>query len=157
MPLEDSSAPVQFSFPILGQLSVYNHALFTLKMTTTAITHPPETNFGTITSWLPLTTTYPAQAGCSSSFWARWGFYQSAGQNYQLVGFDPGYDISVGSGASCQPAAVTSWWETRDASLTASGVTTRYSIGPIVCPQAYTTVGTNVVGLGTTQVACCPS
>ncbi|KAH8659231.1 hypothetical protein BGZ60DRAFT_531141 [Tricladium varicosporioides] len=117
-------------------------------------THPPETNFGTVTSFLPLSTAFPYKAGCSSSMWARLSIADI------VVAFDPGYGITVDSAAVCMPPQATSWWETEWQKVSQLGHTmTVYSIAPIVCPEAYTTVGTSMVGVGgvSTLVACCPS
>lgn len=113
-------------------------------------THPPETTSGTITSWLPLTSAADLQAGCSSAIQWRSGFAEA-------VAFDPGFGITVDRFARCQPEQVTSWWETNEAALTALRVTTRYSIGPIACPEAYTTASTRVKNKSSTEVFCCPS
>lgn len=117
-------------------------------------THLPETNFGTVTSWLSLTTVFPYQSGCSSSIWARWGFIESL--TFDAVAFDPGYGITVDPAVVCMPSQVTLWWETETAP-TVNGVATRYSVGLIACPEAFTTAGTSVVNSETTQVICCPS
>ncbi|KUJ11608.1 uncharacterized protein LY89DRAFT_722728 [Mollisia scopiformis] len=123
-------------------------------MSASATTHPPETSFGTVTSWLPLTTPFVSPDGCSSALWARWGFIQS--ESYNALAFDPSYDgISFDGRLSCLPPEAKLWWE-RDSSVK-SGVSTEYSIGLIVCPQDYATVGTSIVGAGSTWVACCPS
>jgi hypothetical protein len=119
-----------------------------------ATTHSPETNFGTVTSWLPLTTAFPYQSGCSSAFWARWGITESI--SYDGVAFDPGYGITVDPASVCMPSQVTLWWETETAP-TVNGVATLYSIGPIVCPEAYSTIGSSVVNAESTLVVCCPS
>lgn len=86
--------------------------------------------------------------------WARLGVADL------VVAFDPGYGITVDSAAVCMPPQATSWWETEWQKVTQLGQTmTVYSIAPIVCPEAYTTVGTSLVGVGGVSmlVACCPS
>lgn len=120
-----------------------------MATTTSYITRAPETDFATVTSWLPLKTPFPLPLGCSSSI--------SAFGTNAIIAFDPGYGLSIDINAKCVPEAVTSWWETRDARLTAGGVTTIYSIGPLVCPDAYTTALTSVFDSAKTQILCCPS
>lgn len=134
------------SFPLLD--------FFSSSHPTMATTHAPETNFGTVTSWLPLTTAFPYQSGCSSALWARVGYTSS--QFGDAVAFDPGYGITVDPELICMPSQATLWWETETAP-TVDEVATLYSIGPVVCPEAHTTAGTSVVNADSTFVACCPS
>lgn len=124
-------------------------------MTTAFQTQSPETTSGTVTSWLPLTTNFPLPVQCSSLIWARLGF--TASIHDDAVVFDPGYGITVDTAVSCVPEAVTRWWETEDPSLVVAGLTTRFSIGPLLCPEAYTTAGTSLIDKSRTQVICCPS
>ena len=137
-----------------SRLFLSSHLLSHLPSPKMATTRSPETNFNTVTSWLPLTTTFPYQSGCSSAIWARLGFVQS--ETFDAVAFDPGYGITVDPAVTCMPSQVTLWWETETAPVL-NGLTTRYSVGPIVCPGGFTTAGTSVVNEQSTQVACCPS
>jgi hypothetical protein len=118
-------------------------------------THAPETNFGTITSWVPLPTAFAYQAGCSSAIFAP--KRSSPEEPFNVIAFDPTYGVAVDAAQKCLPEAATLWWKTDAASLTSQGITTRYSIGPIECPKAYKTAATFPVGDDRTQVACCPS
>ncbi|TAQ89227.1 hypothetical protein B7494_g2430 [Chlorociboria aeruginascens] len=110
---------------------------------TTVTTHPPETDFGVVTSWLPLSTVFPLAPGCSSKVFARLGI-QIPGD--LPVVFDPNIGLISSDWASCQPTQLTSWWLTPTDVTT--GVKTLYSIGPLVCPEAYTTAGTSVIASG---------
>ena len=128
-------------------LYVGNTQLLVSAMTS-YLSHPPETGTATVTSWVPLTTAFPYQSGCSTAYWARWGF--SAG--YNAVAFDPAYGTSVDSNTICLPSAVTEWWD--QGGSTSATIT---SIGPIVCPEAYTTASTSILNSLSTFVVCCPS
>lgn len=107
--------------------------------------HPPKMSFGTVTSWLTITSAWPMQAGCSSALWNVW--------STAIVAFDPGYGLGVDSLFSCLPPAATTWWEQSHTSY--SGTTFR--LGPLVCPQAYTTASTSKQDETSTFIACCPS
>jgi hypothetical protein len=119
-------------------------------MTTT--TRPAELNDGIWTSWLPVTTAWPSQAACDTAIWARVGINTDSG--YWPYIFDPEYGQSVANTPTCLPPAATQWWEqTPDTDLPQI---TSYSLGPLVCPEAYTTVTTTVVKSSSTSVICCP-
>lgn len=111
---------------------------------TSVASYPPVTNAGIVTSWLPITTAWPSSAACSTLVWEGYPPYQ--------VIYDPGYGISVDLSLKCLPPAATTWWEQDHSNLG----TTSFSLGPIVCPQAYTTASTSVQD-SSTFVACCPS
>ncbi|CRK20542.1 hypothetical protein BN1723_000359 [Verticillium longisporum] len=119
-------------------------------MTPTQLTdsRSPEVNGDMTTIWIPLTTAYPCHTSCSSLFW------RLDKEDSPIVAWDPGYELWVDPSASCQPAAVSSWWhaEDRDEDI----VQTRWSLGPLVCPEAYTTATTSDAGAGSTLVGCCP-
>lgn len=116
-----------------------------LPMTTRA----PEFNHGTFTTWLPLTTQFTAPAGCDRLFWKV--------VTDTLAVWDPGYALRIPNmSITCQPAQVTTWWNSRDIWTNADLRATQYSIGPIVCPAAYTTATAVVDSSGSTLVACCP-
>lgn len=119
--------------------------IVTLRGTTRvdmAVTTTPTPNL--VTAWLPVTTAYSAPAECSSLVWE--GFPPWLALN------DPGYGHSVDQDLSCLPEAATAWW---DQDIVDNSFTT-YLIGPIVCPEAYTTATTSVKD-SSTFVACCPS
>ena len=108
--------------------------------------YPPETNGGTLTSWIPVGTTFPSPSGCESLYWSV------------VVGtlavWDPGYGISVDTNVKCLPPAATTWW---DQDRLGVDTLTRVSLGPITCPSDYTTGTTMIQNQFSTFVACCPT
>lgn len=115
-------------------------------------THPAELNSGIWTSWLPLTTAYTSQAACNSQAWVRFHGIQVP-DNWPYI-YDPGFEQTVDNSLICLPSAATKWWK---GSTTVDNVITSWSIGPIVCPEAYTTVSTIVLSESSTSVICCPT
>lgn len=111
-----------------------------------ATQYPPETHGGVVTSWLPITTAYPTQKGCDQSFWS---YVPTV-----IAGWDPGYGISVDPNLSCLPEAATGWW---DQERLGRNTETRYSVGPITCPEAFTTATASAQDATSTLIACCPS
>ncbi|KAH8667617.1 hypothetical protein BGZ60DRAFT_564800 [Tricladium varicosporioides] len=114
-------------------------------MTTTTFTpHPPLTFAGTTTTYLPLTSAWPSINQCNSDiYWIPDG---------SAVIYDP----SIGASNTllrCLPPEATQWW--LQSKPTPQFTVT--SLGPVVCPQAYTTAFTRIEGEGTTLVACCPT
>lgn len=121
------------------------------NMSSTAIEmeayRPPESSSGTITSWIPLVTPYSMFVdGCSSSFWANT-------ERPTIVGWDPGFGISVDTNMRCMPEAVTAWW---DQDRLGPNSETIVSIGPLTCPEPFTQVHT-WDRVSSTIIACCPS
>jgi hypothetical protein len=115
-------------------------------------THPAQLNGGVWTSWLPVTTAWPTQAACATEIWARYGIQLS--NDFWPYIYDPGYAQTVASPATyCLPPEATSWWE---GGSTVSNTITSYSIGPIVCPAAYTTYSTILLSSSSTSIICCP-
>ncbi|KAH7140021.1 hypothetical protein B0J13DRAFT_558795 [Dactylonectria estremocensis] len=112
-------------------------------------THPPEENGSLVTSWLPMSTAWPSSSGCGD-YW--WKVVEST-----VAAWDPGYGLSVDTDLTCQPPQLTAWW---NADMSVDVAETQMSIGPVVCPEAYTTANTQVRvvnGESRTLVACCPS
>ncbi|RAH68318.1 uncharacterized protein BO66DRAFT_472778 [Aspergillus aculeatinus CBS 121060] len=109
--------------------------------------YPAETNSGTVTSYLPLTTAWPSSSGCAS-------IYRLNGPS--LVDWDPGYGLDVNSDVVCDAPEVTTWWEQ---GLLGNGGTlpTRISLGPFTCPEAFSTMKSSVKDASSTLVMCCPS
>jgi hypothetical protein len=120
-----------------------------------ATTHPAELNGGVWTSWLPVTTAWTSQSGCNSAAWARFGIQDSgdSGGFWPYI-YDPAYAQSVANSLTCLPPQATPWW---DGGTTVSNTITSYSLGPIVCPAAYTTFSTSVVSASSTSIICCPT
>ena len=111
------------------------------KMSTTLA---PVTNFDVTTSWIPVITPWPFTEACSSEIYSQ--------NNGRMVAFDPLYYSSIDPAAlTCLPPAITSWWfQTRQALFTTS-------LGPFVCPAAYSTGSASLVNSYTAEVFCCPS
>ncbi|KAI1462566.1 hypothetical protein F4805DRAFT_471858 [Annulohypoxylon moriforme] len=105
----------------------------------------PETNKGTVTSWIPITTAYPHQAGCDKYLWRY--------VPNTIAAWDPGYGISVQTDATCLPKPVTTWWlQDRLGPIQE----TILSLGPVTCPQDYFTATASAKDASSTFVACCP-
>ena len=113
----------------------------------TTITHPPETNFGVVTSWLPVPTAWPSVEQCSSAIYSQYG---SGGV---AIAFDPYYGLNIDQELTCLPPDVTSWWDQK----TQTPVQTVTSLGPLVCPGLYTTALSSALNSLSTFIACCPS
>jgi hypothetical protein len=110
----------------------------------TTITHPPETNLGVVTSWMPLITPGPSIQSCSQAI------YTQAGQAGVAIGFDPYFGLSINTKLTCLPQAVTLWWQQTESQ-------TVTSLGPLVCPALYTQASSSVIDSSSTFIACCPS
>ncbi|KAI1104752.1 hypothetical protein F4804DRAFT_176767 [Jackrogersella minutella] len=105
----------------------------------------PETNRGVVTSWIPITTAYPHQAGCENFLWK---FVPTV-----IAAWDPGYGLSVNPEATCLPKPVTTWWLQDRLGPTTETI---LSIGPITCPEDYYTATASAKDSSSTFVACCP-
>ncbi|RHZ72042.1 hypothetical protein CDV55_106432 [Aspergillus turcosus] len=112
-----------------------------------ATLYPAETNAGTVTSFIPLTTAWPSSSGCGS-------YFRLDGPS--LMAYDPGYGLAIDTNVICAPPAVTTWWEQ---GLLDGGnqYHTAVSIGPMTCPEAFSTVVTSVKDGISTLAMCCPS
>lgn len=110
--------------------------------------YPAETNGGQVTSWIPLTTAWSASPDCSS-------IYRLNGPS--LVAFDPGYGLDIDPGVTCQPAAVTTWWEQARLGGGRYDSHTAVSILPLKCPEDFSTVATSIKDGSSTLAMCCPS
>lgn len=115
---------------------------------TSVVSHPPETNEGIVTSWLPLTSAWPSVSQCATG-----GIYSQLGESGVPIAYDPFFGVSLEPSITCLPPAATSWWS----ESTGIPLLTHVSIGPVVCPGGYTTATTSVVNNSSTFVACCPS
>lgn len=109
--------------------------------------YPAETNGGDVTSWIPLTTTWPSSSGCDSSFRLN---------GPSLVAFDPGYGLEIDTAVKCQPPAVTTWWEQGLLGKGAFSGHTAVSILPLTCPESFSTVATSIKDQSSTLAMCCP-
>lgn len=111
--------------------------------------HPPETNSGIVTSWLAVASAWPAVPQCSTEIYSQIG----TGDGLAAIAFDPVFGESISTQVTCLPPFATSWWN-QQAQTPLQTVT---SIGPLVCPQLYTTAATSALNSASTFVACCPS
>ncbi|KAF2233587.1 hypothetical protein EV356DRAFT_533590 [Viridothelium virens] len=109
---------------------------------------------GQLTSWIALTTTWrPTNPSlkCRSS-------YRLDGPS--LMAYDPAYGIDIDQTVVCQPPQVTTWWGGPEGPgvLVATGSQhTALSIGPIVCPEDFSTILSTVQEGSSTHAMCCPS
>lgn len=102
-----------------------------------------EGSAGVVTTWLPLTTVYPIVPSCKNEFY-------SPDNLKHIYAYDPNQNALTFS-TKCWPSEARSWWnqETSAAAIT--------SLGPFLCPEAYTVAITTVVNSGSTLSGCCPS
>jgi hypothetical protein len=103
---------------------------------------PSETNAGTITKWVPVTTAFPSGSGCAQAI--------ISAQSGNLTGWDPGYAITVDASVQCWPEEARTWWDQQNPTAT-------ISLGPVACPEAYYTATSSVKDDSSTLIACCPS
>ena len=110
--------------------------------------YPAETDAtGGVVSYVPLTTSYTPPASCSSVFHL---------DGPSLMAYDPAYGIGVNTDVICGPPAVTSWWEQALLGNPRSAHTA-LSLGPLICPEPFTTATTAIQRGSSTSVFCCPS
>jgi hypothetical protein len=67
--------------------------------------------------------------------------------------YDVNLMVSGGVDLTCWPPGATLWWQQNE--MGPAHTATVGSLGPVVCPVAYSTVGSSVSGRST-FVACCP-
>ncbi|KAG6366697.1 hypothetical protein INS49_000876 [Diaporthe citri] len=84
--------------------------------------------------------------GCTSAFW-KWT------DGLPIVGWDPGYGISIDTNLRCMPEAATAWWDQDWLGPNSETVT---SLGPLTCPEPFKQVTTSFADASSTSVACCP-
>ncbi len=121
-----------------------------LSSTSTFSTHPPETNSDIVTSWLPVTSAWPIVPECQTG-----GIYSQSSSNVGAIhiAYDPFYGIIIDKPLTCLPPYATLWW----GESTATPLFTKTSLGPLVCPVAYTTAYSSTINAQSTYIACCPS
>ncbi|KAF5878472.1 uncharacterized protein Bfra_000638 [Botrytis fragariae] len=98
---------------------------------------------GVVTTWLPLTTVYPNVPSCKTELY-------SPNNLTHIYAYDPNQN-ALTFATKCWPSEARSWWN-QDTS--AAAIT---SLGPFLCPEAYTVAVTTVVNSGSTLSGCCPS
>lgn len=108
--------------------------------------YPAETSNGQVTSFIPLTSAWPSSSGCASSFRLN---------GPSLMAFDPGYGLDIDPDVRCAPPAVTTWWKQ---GLLGGGQDdhTAVSLGPMTCPQDWSTVVSSTKDQSSTLAMCCP-
>ncbi|KAE8151991.1 hypothetical protein BDV25DRAFT_138354 [Aspergillus avenaceus] len=111
-----------------------------------SILYTAETNSGSVTSFIPLTTVWPFSSACRS-------YFRKNGPS--LMAYDPGYGLEIDTKVICAPPAVTTWWEQRK--LGRGSHHTAVSIGPLTCPEDFSTVITSIKDRTSTLAMCCPS
>ncbi|KAI1498314.1 hypothetical protein F5X99DRAFT_393968 [Biscogniauxia marginata] len=110
--------------------------------------YPAETTSGVVTSFIPLTSVFTPTAECTS-------YFRLNGPS--LVAFDPGYGLDIDTNVRCLPSAVTTWWEQGRFGDAGDGDHTAVSIGPLTCPNEWSTVASSVKDGSSTLAMCCPS
>ncbi|KAJ6035730.1 hypothetical protein N7540_000009 [Penicillium herquei] len=107
-------------------------------------TWAPTTHGTHVTSWLPVTA-YTPSAAC-------YGYFRyQPGQG--LMAFDPAYGYSVNADVTCEPKAITTWY----LSLSPANSETYVSLGPMTCPESWSTVAVSEENVSSTAKMCCPS
>ncbi|TQN65187.1 hypothetical protein CSHISOI_10244, partial [Colletotrichum shisoi] len=102
---------------------------------------------GTVTSFIALPTVFTPPSSCST-------IYRLNG--FSLVAYDPGFGIDIDTRVQCVPAAVTTWWEQGRLGFNTGEGHTAVSIGPLACPDRWTTVATSIKDNHSTLAMCCP-
>ncbi|KAK7965189.1 hypothetical protein PG988_010193 [Apiospora saccharicola] len=115
--------------------------------------YPPATDAsGTVTTFVPLTTTFTALPSCSTQF-------RQNGPS--LVAYDPGYGLDIDTrvgGGRCVPGPVTTWWEQARLGFNDdNGRHTAASLGPMTCPDGWPTLVSSSKNEKSTVALCCPS
>ncbi|WQF82894.1 hypothetical protein CDEST_07908 [Colletotrichum destructivum] len=92
--------------------------------------YTPQTDqAGTVTSFIALPTVFTPPSSCSTIYRLN---------RFSLVAYDPGFGIDIDTRVQCVPAAVTT------------------CIGPLACPDRWTTVATSIKDNHSTLAMCCP-
>lgn len=107
-----------------------------------------ETHSGITTSWLPIITSPPIDPRCGGHL------YNPDGEYRTLIAFDPRMDPNANM--TCLPPEATEWYTQKNLPFGATTGTVT-SLGPMICPCAYTTASTSKKDESSTMVYCCPS
>ncbi|KAI1079998.1 hypothetical protein F5B20DRAFT_580791 [Whalleya microplaca] len=110
--------------------------------------YPAETSSGVVTSFIPLTTVFTPPVECASHFRL---------DGPSLVAFDPGYGLDIDTDVRCAPSAVTTWWEQGRFGGGSDTDHTAVSLGPLTCPDKWTTLASSTKDDTSTLALCCPS
>ncbi|KAF7913610.1 uncharacterized protein EAF01_000016 [Botrytis porri] len=98
---------------------------------------------GAVTTWIPLTTVYPLIPKCTTELY-------SPNNLTVIYAYDPNNNAEKFA-TRCWPSEARSWWNQ------VTSASTTISLGPFLCPEAYTVAVTTVVNSGSTLSGCCPS
>lgn len=112
------------------------------------VSRTAETRTGTITSWLSLITSPPIDPRCSDHL------YDPDGEHHTMIAFDP--RLEVVANMTCLPREAAEWYTQKNLPFGATTGTVT-SLGPMSCPNGYTTASTRKKDLTSTMVFCCPS
>lgn len=107
-----------------------------------------EVHSGTSTSWVPLITSNAVDPRCSSNFYSPDGVYRD------LIAFDP--RLEAIAGITCLPRKAADWLTQAAPAPGANGGSIT-SLGPMQCPEAYSTASLSSKDESSTRVCCCPT
>ncbi len=107
-----------------------------------------ETHAGTTTSWLSMITSPPIDPRCS------YHLYNPDGAHHTLIAFDP--RLEAAANMTCLPREAAEWYTQENLPFGATTGTVT-SLGPMLCPNGYTTASTSEKDVASTMVFCCPS
>jgi hypothetical protein len=103
---------------------------------------------GTTTAWLAMTTSLSADPRCSNHV------YNHNAEQPSLIAFDP--HLGGAADITCLPPAATEWLFQKAQSPRTTEETVKI-LGPMSCPDAYTTASMSLRNEQSTLVYCCPS
>ncbi|KAH8601784.1 hypothetical protein B0O99DRAFT_200541 [Bisporella sp. PMI_857] len=116
-------------------------------MTEVVTARPNEVHAGTTTEWKAVTEPWPSISECATAL-----YNNARPPDMMVVAYDPYYGINFNTRLTCLPPVATSWWM-----RTQTPLRTITSMGPVACPEEYTTASASTVSSGSVLVACCPS
>lgn len=139
-----------------------------------SITYPPETVNGVVTSWIPLTTGWTDIPDCHNRYVVysykrpampelvsdKSIFTSFRTETYSaFVAYDPFWGMYVDKYQQCLPSEVQIWRSQIsffDGGWLELSDSTKMSLLPLTCPDAWSTVATFIKLDISTQVMCCP-
>jgi hypothetical protein len=107
-----------------------------------------ETHSGTATSWIPLITAPPIDRRCGDHLYSPDDTYHT------LVAFDP--HLEATANITCLPREAAKWYMQKNLPFGAKTGTVT-SLGPMICPNGYTTASRSRKDVRSTMIFCCPS
>lgn len=127
-------------------LASFQSKIFSMSTTPTPTYYAPSTTGDIVTTWLPLTTTYPSHGDCASNFWA----FQD--EIWAWVPDSPAHSWT----AQCLPPVATLSYLVSQSFLSAAQ--DAYNIGPFIgCPNWFKAVTTLTVSETGSLTICCPT